>query len=110
MRRKGPCDWAWRNNEQFICGDQEEVHVAKPRGCASLPRLFLVVTMFLRKLGSQVSCRVRMEEELLETGGEMRKYKSVLGKCMMIAGQHGRPKLRLVLMNLQSTWHDYVIL
>ena len=58
MRRKGPCDWAWRNNEQFICGDQEEVHVAKSRGCASLPRLFLVVTMFLRKLGSQVSCRV----------------------------------------------------
>lgn len=59
--------------------------------------------MFLRKLGSPVSCRVRMEEEILEIGGEMRKYKSVLGKCMMIAGQLGRPKLRLVLMNLQST-------
>ena len=39
----------------FICGDQEEVHVAKSRGCGSLPRLFLVVTMFLRKLGSPVS-------------------------------------------------------
>lgn len=23
----------------------------------------------------------------------MRKYKSVLRKCMMIAGQHGKPKL-----------------
>lgn len=85
--------WPWRNNEQFICGDQEEVHVARSRGCASLPRLFLVVPMFLRKLGSQVSCRVRMEEEILEIEGEMRKYKSVLRKCMMIAGQHGRTKL-----------------
>ena len=42
-----------------------------------------------------------MEEEILEIGGEIRKYESVLGKCMMIAGQLGRPKLRLVLMNLQ---------
>ena len=68
-----------------------------------MPRLFLVVTMFLRKLGSQVSCRVRMEDEILEIGGEMRKYKSVLGKCMTITGQHGSPKLRIVLMNLQRT-------
>ena len=42
-----------------------------------------------------------MEEEILEIGGEIRKYESVLGKCMMIAGQLGRTKLRLVLMNLQ---------
>lgn len=42
-----------------------------------------------------------MADEILGIGGEMRKYESVLGKCMMLAGQLGRPKLRLVLMNLQ---------
>lgn len=58
------------------------------RGRGSVLRFSLVASMFLRELGSKVNCRVRMEEEILEIGGEMRKYRSVLGKCMMSTGQH----------------------
>lgn len=59
----------------------------------SLWRFSLIVSVFLGELGSKVSFRVRVEEEILDLRRN-EKVKPVLGKCM-IAGQHQGPMLRV---------------
>ena len=67
--------WPWAN---CLCSNRKS-----PKVLRALAEFLSLLTCF-RELGSKGSCRVRLGEEIMETGGEMRKYRSILGKCLYV--------------------------